>query len=149
MLAGMMPWRRNRLTRLPNTSRTSALSSSCVGMVSVSIRSEAPQSSQQHYRAGAEAGGQHVDVADRKWIWHGERGADDLAKAGREQAQQGIPRDPGEMAADEHEARGGIDDAEQAGQDEPWRQGAQREGHVRCRRMERHVAWTSMRPEFA
>src|SRR5947207_9124476 len=101
MLAGMMPWRRNRLTRLPNTSRTSALSSSCVGIALVSIRSEAAQSSQQHHGAGAEASSHHVHVADRKWIWHGERCADDLTEAGGEQAQQGVPRDPGKVAADE------------------------------------------------
>jgi len=49
----------------------------------VSIRSEAPQSSQQHDGAGAEAGGQDVHIANRQRIWRREGGAEDLDAIGQ------------------------------------------------------------------
>src|SRR2546421_8131805 len=115
MFAGMMPSRRSRLTCLPKTARGSALKSSCVGIVPMSKRSEAADSSQADHGARTRGCGQHVDVPD--WQGVGERNglADDLAEAGREYSDQGIPGHAGEVAAKEQEARGGGDHAEEAG----------------------------------
>src|SRR5689334_9783543 len=126
MLAGMMPSRRSRLTCLPKTSRGSALSSSCVGIVPVSIRSEAANPSREDNSAGAETGGHDVDVADRQRIGRRRRHADDLTEAGREDADQGVPGNTGEVSTDEQEAAGGGDDAEQTGEDEPRRHEGER-----------------------
>src|SRR5207302_3614174 len=89
---------------------------------------EAAQAGGEHHAARAEAGREHVDVADLEWFGRLNGHADDLAEAGGEHAQDGVPGQARDVAPDEHETGGSVDDAEDAGEDEPGRQRLQGDG---------------------
>ena len=91
--------------------------------LTLSIRLEAAKPTREHHTAGCDAHGEHVDVADWKWVGQRRGRASDLTKSRREQTDERVPRDAGQVAADEHEAGGAIDYAEQAAEHEPgWHQ---------------------------
>src|SRR5207253_79828 len=88
----------------------------------MSIRSETADAGGQDNAPRAKAGDHDVHIADLE----GPRNLDgrgyDLAEAGGEQTQQRVPGQARDVAADEHEAGGAIDDSEQASEDDPGRQ---------------------------
>jgi len=99
--------------------------------LSLSIRSEPAQASDKDDAAGAETGGQDVDVADLERFGRLDGAADNLPEAGGEHTQDGVPGQARDVSADQHEAGGGVDDAEDTGQDQPGRERSQCRGEQR------------------
>src|SRR5690349_494390 len=97
----------------------------------MSIRLEAAQPSQEHEQPGGQARARDVEVADGQRVGERQGDGNNLAETGGEKSEERVPGDAREVATDEHEAGGGVDDAEQAGEEERGWDEAERQLHQR------------------